>query len=167
MRDGTRDGLRARERARRGALERGLVAVVVHGTTYALPIDKVQEIVLPAKPTPLPQAPLGVIGAVDHRGDVVPLLDLALRLGYGPTEGERRKWILFRDRGRGIGLVVERVLEVFRVNVDDVRPAPTLGHPELRGSTEVVTFQGAMAFVLELPVLYRAAEVVFEESESA
>jgi len=104
---------------------------------------------------------------VDHRGDVVPLLDLSLRLGHGPTAGERSKWILFRDRGHGIGLVVERVIEVFRVNVDDVRPAPTLGHPELRSSTEVVTFQGAMAFVLELPVLYQAAEVVFEENESA
>ncbi len=75
-----------------------------------------REIVLPVRLSPLPEAPAGFIGAVDHRGEVVPILDLGLKLGFGRRphiRSESGSWCVLR--GRLLGIVVAQVFEVFRV----------------------------------------------------
>jgi purine-binding chemotaxis protein CheW len=139
--------------------DRGFVACAVGPATYAVGIEHVQEIVLPARLSPLPEAPAGFIGAVDHRGEVVPVLDLGLRLGFGQTIHPKRKWILVRIGGRLLGVVVAQVFEVFRVDEQALRPAPAVGQSTLKTSNQVVAFDSAIAYVLDTESLVQLAEL--------
>lgn len=53
---------------------------------YALELTEVREVVPDPVITPLPGAPRGVLGLVNVRGDVVPVLDTASFLGLGGLE---------------------------------------------------------------------------------
>lgn len=129
---------------------RAFVACEVGESYYALPVEEVQEITQPLGLTPLPHAPEGVIGAFEHREQVVPILDLGARLGFGPTTATRRKWVLVRGRGQTVGVVVARVHEVFEVPATQLRPAPQVGNALVRAASHVLTYRDKMAFVLSL-----------------
>lgn len=143
--------------------DRGFVACSVGPATYAVGIEHVQEIVLPAHLSPLPEAPEGFIGAIDHRGEIVPVLDLGLRLGFGQTSHAKRKWILLRIGGRLLGVVVAQVFEVFRVEERAIRPAPALGQSAVRTASQVVAFDTEIAYVLDTEALVQLAELRLEQ----
>lgn len=140
-------------------LERGFVACELGPSIYAVGIENVQEIVIPAKLSALPHAPHGVIGAIDHRGEIVPILDLGLRLGFGETTTPRRKWILARVAERLLGVVVGNVREVFRVRDSEIRPAPEVGDAPIRTCREVVSYGETMAFILDMESLAALSEL--------
>lgn len=141
------------------ATEKGFVACEVGNIIYAVPIVDVQEILVPSSLTPIPQSPPGIVGALDHRGEVVPIFDLGQRLGFGDTTSPRRKWILVRTRNRTLGVVVHQVHEVFRVMETDVRPAPALSVPEEQVTKHVVTYDGGLAYILGAEKLAQLADL--------
>lgn len=138
---------------------RSYVACEVDEAVYAVPVDSVQEIIQPLPLTALPHSPPGVIGAIEHRNQVVPILDLGQRLGFGPTLSARRKWVLMREGARVLGLVVNHVFEVFQSDPKELRPVPALAGDELRGATGVLDFRGKMAFLLDMSVVSQLAEL--------
>jgi purine-binding chemotaxis protein CheW len=131
--------------------QKSLVGFVVGEIAYAVPIAHVREIVNPIPLSQLPHAPAAVAGVADHRGEVVPIIDLRVRFGLPPTRDARKcKWILIEVEGRGVGLVVDRVTEVFGKVSADIRAAPTLGTgDEERGISGVTTHEGVLIFVLD------------------
>lgn len=92
---------------------------------YGLPIASVQGILRYEPPTPVPNAPEGVDGVFNLRGQVLPLIDLGRRLrgeSLVPTAASR---IIVAESGLGpVGLAVDLVLEVANLSLDEVRPAP-------------------------------------------
>jgi purine-binding chemotaxis protein CheW len=132
--------------------EKSLVGFMVGTVTYAVPIGCVREIINPVGVTRLPHAPTVVVGVADHRGEVVPIIDLRIRFGVASFEDTRRvKWILVDVGGMTIGLVVDRVTEVFGTGGTGLRPAPCLGGGEdERGIVGVTAHEGDMVFVLDL-----------------
>jgi purine-binding chemotaxis protein CheW len=143
--------------------ERQLVLFGVGTVVYGLPIERVREVVNPLEIIPLPHAPAAVIGVTDHRGEVVPVIDLRTRFGLPPAEDpdalRRRKWIMV-DVGdaanpRPIAAVVDTVHNVFMTR-EALRPAPPLGGGEdTRGLLGVLgrgrdSSDGMMIFVLDL-----------------
>jgi len=132
--------------------QKSLVGFAVGDVAYAVPIADVREIVNPLLLTELPHAPSSVVGVADHRGDVIPVVDLRVRFGLRPLpDRQRSKWILVHVEGRLIGLVVDRVLDVFGTSGAEVRPPPSLGGGEdTRGILGVTTYDGALTFVLDV-----------------
>lgn len=153
----------SRARAVRVARARSFVACEVGEATYVLPVEEVQEIVQPLALTALPHAPPGVIGAVEHRAEVVPILDLSERLGFGATKSDKTKWVLLRGPRGAIGVVVGRVLEVFEISESSIRPAPEVGDVAARAAKSVLTHRGKMAFVLNLQAVAELAQVNIAE----
>lgn len=78
---------------------------------YAAGIGCVREIRAPEGTTPLPECPPYVLGVMDLRGRVVPLLDLRARLGVEPA-GDRPVVMIVDVAGQMVGLMVDRVVEV-------------------------------------------------------
>jgi purine-binding chemotaxis protein CheW len=92
----------------------------------------------------------------DHRGHVIPVIDLRLSFGVPVDETDRRaKWIVVEVGQRWVGLAVDRVTGVFQVELGAVRPVPKLGPPvEPRNLLGVVNHAGALAFVLDLDAFH-------------
>lgn len=132
--------------------EKSLVGFVVGDVAYAVSISAVREIVNPLRVTELPHAPGSVVGVADHRGAVVPVIDLRARFGLPPAEdSSRTKWILVDVEGRSVGLVVDHVTEVFGTGGADLREPPALGSgDDMRGISGVATHEGRMTFVLDV-----------------
>ena len=60
---------------------RSYVGIVVSGARYALDVRRIREIVRPSVVAPLPQGAAGLVGVAYHRGEVVPVVDVRMRLG--------------------------------------------------------------------------------------
>ncbi len=133
-------------------LQKSLVGFVVGDVVYAVGISSVREIVNPVTLTELPHAPPAVAGVMDHRGEVVPVVDLRVRFGMPRnTDARRSKWILVDVGGRTVGLAVDRVTDVFGTGGGDIRPAPTLGRgDDERGIVGVTKHEGVLVFVLDI-----------------
>lgn len=131
---------------------KSLVGFVVGSVSYAVAIEQVREIVNPVPLTPVPHVPSAVAGVVDHRGEIVPIVDLRARFGLPKGEPVRRpKWILVEVEGRSVGLLVDRMTQVFSAKSEELRPPPELGEGALdRAILAVMNRDGALTFVLDL-----------------
>lgn len=104
---------------------------------YAVGIASVREIIQFGPMTLVPRTPEFVRGVINLRGSVVPVIDLAARLGRGRAEvGEKTCIVIFEARrpeaghpGERIelGLMVDAVSEVIDIDPATVEPAPTFG----------------------------------------
>jgi purine-binding chemotaxis protein CheW len=131
--------------------QKSLVGFLLGDVHYAIGIGQVREIVNPLPVTPLPHTPPEVSGVSDHRGDVVPVIDLRTRFGLPPLPSSRStKWILVEAGSRIVGLVVDAVSEVFGTGTEEIRPTPSVGGGrDMRGITGVTNHNGLLVFVLD------------------
>ncbi|MBM4361696.1 MAG: purine-binding chemotaxis protein CheW [Deltaproteobacteria bacterium] len=148
--------------------DKSLVGFVVGDVFYAVPIVPVREIVNPGPLTMLPHLPAGVAGVADHRGEVIPIVDLRGRFGLGPSMDQSRcKWVLVLVTGRVVGLIVDQVTDVFGTGGSPLRPAPALGPGEdARGIAGVLARDDKLFFVLDLSKLEALAEAVPADLDS-
>ena len=97
------------------------------GEQYALPIAAVSEIIRHATPRSVASGDPGVRGVIGLRGKIIPILDLADRLGLPPALGESGKIVILdTDRGQ-VGVIVDDVDEVVTVADDQLDDVPTAG----------------------------------------
>src|SRR5450631_1044840 len=99
------------------------------GEEYGIDILRVQEIKGWDKVTRIPHTPNYVLGVINLRGAVVPILDLRCRFGLEAMEfGPKTVVIVVRVAGaraeRTIGMVVDAVSEVYNVDTADTKPPP-------------------------------------------
>jgi purine-binding chemotaxis protein CheW len=143
---------------------KNLVGFVVGDVNYAVDIGRVREIVNPLAVTQLPHTPPEVAGVADHRGDVVPVINLRVRFGLEPRGDERgTKWILVMVADRVVGLVVDAVTEVFGARDDEIRPTPDVGgNRDLRGIAGVAKHDGKLTFVLDTARFVKIIEALSE-----
>ena len=75
--------------------------------------------------TALPRAPGFVRGVINLRGVVLPIIDLAERLGFAPAEPTPRHVIIVAQTGRQVvGLLVDAVSDIIAMPADKVQPTP-------------------------------------------
>ncbi len=78
--------------------------------------------------TRIPQAPHYVLGVLNLRGAIVPVLDLRLRFGLPSVEyGATTVTVIVTVAGRNFGVVVDAVSDVLTVQPGDIRPVPDMG----------------------------------------
>jgi chemotaxis signal transduction protein len=96
------------------------VLFCVADEVFALPFTVVREVVRPGLPHRVPRAPFGCLGALDLRGQRMPVLCVGVLLGfYPPPRGELLNARLLDSHlliidleGRPYALLVDRVLDV-------------------------------------------------------
>jgi purine-binding chemotaxis protein CheW len=148
--------------ARRGDRTKNLVGFEVGGVFYAVALLRVREIINPLPTVHLPQSPRTIIGVADHRGEVVPVLDLRSRFGIERAASTRRtKWVIVGVSSRSVGLVVDAVTDVFGAMADAQRAVPQLGRgDEARGISAVYMHEGQLVFVIDVDRVASPAEEV-------
>src|SRR5262249_62085839 len=112
----------------RTELKQSVVGFVVGRGRYAIDIGRVREIVNPLGLTPMPHTPPEIAGVADHRGEVIPVVDLRVRFGLPQAAPNRStKWILVDTGPHTVGLIVDAVTEVFGTGAEGLRPTPNVG----------------------------------------
>jgi purine-binding chemotaxis protein CheW len=102
------------------------------GEEYAVGILKVREILEYDTVTRIPNAPHWVRGAINLRGRVVPVIDLAVRFGLPPQEVSRRTCIVIVDvaleeETTVMGVLADAVSQVVDLRPGDIAPPPSFG----------------------------------------
>ena len=107
------------------------------GQEFGVEITKVREILRVLDITPVPQTALFLLGVINLRGKVIPVIDLRLRLGHPSREPDERTCIVVVEvRGREgqnvlISMMVDQVNEVLQIAPEEVEPAPPFGTTEV------------------------------------
>ncbi len=95
---------------------------------YALKILKVQEIFGMLDFTRIPMTPEHMLGLINLRGKVIPIVDLRRKFNMGMHEKTAHSCIIVcQVRNASIGIVVDRVNEVADINSDEIEETPNLG----------------------------------------
>jgi purine-binding chemotaxis protein CheW len=110
---------------------------------YAVDIAMVREIRSFSASTPIPEAPTYVLGVVNLRGSVVPIMDLRERFGQGFIEpGVTTVVVILEFAGRTVGLVVDAVSDILRTEVTNIQPAPEYDHSSRAKGVDSLIIQG-------------------------
>ena len=90
---------------------------------YALELLKVQEVVLPATLLPLRGAAHHMLGVMNLRGQVVPVIDMGLYLGRRPVETDANtRVVVLEENGETLGLRVTAVEDVANLTDQQIEP---------------------------------------------
>ncbi|HEY9045999.1 MAG TPA: chemotaxis protein CheW [Ohtaekwangia sp.] len=97
---------------------------------FAIPVDYVQEVVELEHVTRVPQAPPYMLGIINLRGRVLPLLDTKMKLGLPASPVTRKSRIMILDlhiaddRNLQIGAMVDIAREVIELHDNQIQQTP-------------------------------------------
>jgi purine-binding chemotaxis protein CheW len=98
------------------------------GEEYGVGILSVQEIRGWTAVTAIPQSPAWLLGVINLRGTVVPVIDLRLKFNYARADyNEFTVVIILNLKSRVVGIVVDGVSDVITLAREQIKPAPSLG----------------------------------------
>jgi purine-binding chemotaxis protein CheW len=122
---------------------------------FCIDIMSVREIRGWSPATALPHAPGFIRGVINLRGTVLPIVDLADRLGFQPTEPSARHVIIVVQVGRqSIGLLVDAVSDILMQPSDSIQPTPDIASEIVKSFVRgVLAIEGRMISVVGLDSL--------------
>lgn len=99
---------------------------------YGISINNVLSIEKIDKITRIPNTPEYVLGLINLRGDVVPVIDLRLKLGFNSNlEDKNRRTIIIQQNETVIGLMTGSNSEVLEIDNKNIDPPPVSESNEL------------------------------------
>lgn len=122
---GFADPLRAAE-----AGKTDLLAIRLAGEPWAVPLSAIAGLYSGKKITPLPGGTAGLLGLAGFRGALVPVYDLAARIGLAPARAPR--WMVL-SADRRIALAFAELEGHLRAEPDDLLPIGPSGGPAWTG----------------------------------
>jgi len=102
-----------------------IVCFKIGNEEYGIDILRVQEILKLPNVTKLPGSLSYILGVIDLRGKVIPIVDLSERFGISSlNENLDKRSIVVEILGKQVGLAIDSVSHVVRVNSVDIDPPP-------------------------------------------
>lgn len=128
----------------------------IGGEEYAIDVMRVREIIEYDTITKVPDAPPNVRGVINLRGNVVPVIDLAIRFGLPPTEVTKTTCIVivestYKNEKTVFGVMTDFVNKVADFSQDQVQKAADYGTPRQAGVLQGMGLAGKK-FVMILDV---------------
>ena len=104
---------------------RELISFRIGAQEFCVDIMAVREIRGWTVATALPKSPAFVRGVINLRGAVLPIVDLAARLGFDATQATDRHVIIVAQIGsQTVGLLVDAVSDILSITDDVIQPTP-------------------------------------------
>ncbi len=138
-----------------------LITVVIGEQRFAIDIQLVREIRGWTSSTPLPNAPDYVLGVINLRGAVLPVLNLAARLGLPASEARSSSVVIVVDLvGRTVGLLVDAVSDIINVGEGEIQPAPVIGAASSKGLARgMITTEEGIITLIDMSGILPAPEL--------
>jgi purine-binding chemotaxis protein CheW len=112
---GTQDSTAARE----------MIIFGVRDQEFCIDVMSVRELRAWTPATPVAHAPTFLRGVINLRGVVLPIIDLAIRLGLSPVKPTTRHAILVVDMcNQAVGLLVQDVSEILTIRSEQIQLTP-------------------------------------------
>ena len=116
---------------------------------YLLNAAEVLQLETYSGATPVPGAPPFVLGIVQVRGRIVPVIDLRERFHLPPIEPTLDTRIVVAEAsGRRVGLIVDSAREVIHVPPEQLKPPPRLLAERAEGIVQAVAQVGQRLLML-------------------
>ena len=136
-----------------GATTRQALTFALGQEVYGVDILRVKEIRGWTPVTRIPQSPAAVLGVLNLRGAIVPIVDLRVRFAMQSAEFNAVTVVIVlslrtADGQRECGIVVDSVRDVVDIAADSVRPAPTMHGCEANEFIEGITTLGEQMLIL-------------------
>ena len=137
--------------------------------TFAVDVIKAQEILDFVAPTWVPQTPRFMLGVINLRGSVVPVIDLRQKFGMTESERTRDTCIVVMEievdgERTVVGTLVDSVQEVLDLNTENLEPPPRIG---TRLKTEFIkgmgNLNGEFLIILDIDRVFSTDELVLIE----
>src|SRR5256885_4431772 len=103
---------------------RQLVVFNLGDEHYALPIGQVHEIIRYIEPRSVVSRADWVKGVISLRGQIIPVYDLAARLGVPSQLSQNAKIVIVETASEVAGVIVDGVDEVLTIDAEQLQPAP-------------------------------------------
>jgi purine-binding chemotaxis protein CheW len=101
-----------------------LATFTIDGDAFGVDVERVREVLRPQVVTPIPLAPPQVAGLINLRGEIVPALDLRVRLGSVVSADRRGMSLIVNGPAGPVSLLVDEVGEVLEVDDASLEPPP-------------------------------------------
>jgi len=143
---------RVYDRSRKGAQ---FITFRLGAEFYGIPVLKVREILRPLDLFPVPGMGANVEGVINLRGEIIPIVKMHALLDAGrPADAgasRKRRVIIIEASFGSFGFFVDEVLEVARIQNEEMQTAPDLGGGGLRSNvvTGLAKVSGRMVVCLD------------------
>ena len=139
-----------------------IIAFRLYGQEFCVRTTTIREIRGWGPATPVPHAPPDIIGVMNLRGAVIPVIDLANKLGMQSGEPNERSVIVVAEvHGIAMGLLVDGVSDILTVSASLLQPVPEISISDgRRYSDGIIALPDGMICFLNL-------ERMFEEVETS
>lgn len=148
---------------------RQFLTFVLAGEEYAIDILKVQEIRGFESTTQIPNTPEYLLGVINLRGSVVPIVDMRVRFNLSVEDSANPVIILVKHSANGservVGIVVDAVSDVYSIGAEDISKTPDLATNVVKQFvTGLATIDEKMIIMLDIDSLI--AQGVLEDGET-
>ena len=137
---------------------------------YGIDILAVREIRAFEKPTRIANAPAFILGVVNLRGVIVPILDLRIKFGVAkPVYDGSTVVIILNVASRVLGIVVDSVSDVLPLGQEDIRPAPEFSSAiEASFIRGLASMEGRLLILLDIAALVASPDMgLVDETKAA
>jgi len=146
--------------------EMQLVVFELGDESYGVDISRVQDINRMQEITEIPHAPESVVGVINLRGRVIPVIDLRKRFGLpDAVHTKDTRIVVVHLDGNLIGVIVDAVSQVLRIPADIVeQPSPVLAGVDSRYLRGIAKLADRLVILLDLDfVLSRREQEAISE----
>ena len=145
--------------------ESPVLIVRVGEETYGLPLRFLREIQKNSTITRVPGVPRFILGVINLRGEVVSVLDPAVLLDVGGSDGavgKDSRIVIAEVGGIVVGLRVEKVVRIAMVPPEAIRPRIAASGAAQSPLSGVVTHQGDVYPLVDLERMLDADKIVVQ-----
>jgi purine-binding chemotaxis protein CheW len=138
-----------------------IIAFRISDQEFCVRTTTIREIRGWAPSTPMPHSPPDIIGVMNLRGSVIPIIDLACKLGIKSKQATERSAIVVAEvHEMVLGLVVDSVSDILTIRASQVQPVPEITTPFDRGVAEgIITHENDMICFLDLSCIFQPGDI--------
>ena len=114
-----------------------LVVFSIGSEEYALPIGAVHEIIRYTEPRSVASDVAWIRGVIGLRGKIIPIYDLAARIGIDVNGAEFGKIVIVETGTGQVGVIVDEVDEVITVTTDMLEDVPSASRDTIEAIAKV------------------------------
>lgn len=134
-----------------------IIAFRLQGQEFCVMTRTIREIRGWSPSTPVPRSPHEMLGVINLRGIVIPIIDLATKLGMPATVPNERSAIVVAEvHTMIVGLLVDQVSDILTINGRQIQPIPDVGTSFEPGYSDgMITHENGMICLLNLARMFR------------